>query len=50
MKAPATLKAKARIDNAVGVLIATHEVSAAEAHRRLESAAILAGVAPISVA
>jgi len=49
-KAPATLKANARIDNAVGVIIAIHGVSAAEAQRRLESAAILAGVTPVSIA
>src|SRR5215207_6893697 len=50
LKAPATLKANARIDNAVGVIIATHGVSAAEAEERLESAATLAGVPPVSIA
>lgn len=50
LKAPATLKANARIDNAVGVIIATHGVSAAEAQRRLETAAALAGVPSVSIA
>jgi len=50
LKAPATLKANARIDNAVGVIIATHQVSAAEAQRRLETAAALAGVPAVSIA
>jgi GAF domain-containing protein len=39
VKAPATLTANARIDNAVGVIIAVQGVSAAEGHRRLNSLA-----------
>jgi GAF domain-containing protein len=50
LSAPATLKANARIHNAVGVIIAIQRVSAHEAQRRLESAAILAGVPPEHIA
>jgi GAF domain-containing protein len=49
VKAPATLEANARVDNAVGVVIAVQNVSAAEARRRLEEAAVLAGVPLIRV-
>jgi GAF domain-containing protein len=49
-KALATLEAIARIDNAVGVIIATQGVGAAEAKRRLEAAAALAGVPALSIA
>lgn len=50
LTAPATLKANARIDNAVGVIIAIHGVTAAEAQRRLQTAATLAGVPAVSIA
>jgi GAF domain-containing protein len=50
LKAPATLATNARIHNAVGVIIAIHGVSADEAQRRLESAAILAGVPAVTIA
>jgi len=50
MRAPATLEANTRIDTAVGFIIASQEVGAAEARRRLDDAAALAGVPPESIA
>ena len=50
LRAPATLAANTRIHNAVGVIITIQGVSADEVQRRLESAAILAGVPPVNIA
>jgi GAF domain-containing protein len=50
LSAPTTLKTNARIHNAVGVIIAIQRVSADEAQRRLDTAAILAGVPPENIA
>ncbi len=50
VKAPATMKANARIDNAVGVIIAIQGVSAEEGLHRLETAATLAGVPALTIA
>ena len=48
--APAHLQTNARIANAVGVIIASQGVTAAEGRHRLEAAATLAGVPALIVA